>query len=325
MDAEAFSLQPYLTYEELMGEKLPANELIAHISTIDFDFAIRSVAMLASIVANYGGPRSSEARKHSFFELAGYKTVNPQLGAVVDRLRVLPPGRVIAHEEGLAYLTALIISFAIEGGRKCSPAEITFLALATNDYLVGAHPPEDGLTELESLMADVVRIGRFNWNHDSAAEFARGCALMRQHPKRGSWKTHEDWISLQRNAFGMTLDEYLENYLGPLLLFSKTWGRLNKDQKLLAPVVNIKTWLSQANADQKFATQFVESLCASRESSREKLLSNVQANGLPRSFGPLYERPLLRSFRGCRHRSVTLDPEGTASGRHLGTSPFCSS
>jgi hypothetical protein len=289
-------MQPYLTCSELIGYRIPVETILKQITELEWSSSLLMVASMAAFVANRGGPASADALAATRFELSQYSEHHQTVLAVVKALERLDDGnptRAIIHEQVLLHLAALVILYAGSDGRKPSGTEVTFWALVLNDHLDQPEPKESALSDEEALVAEVIRLGRFNWVHDRAALFARMQQILKIQPHRGPWSAPEQWADFKRSAFNMSADEFLETYLGPLAFLAMSWCIKGKNDTMPGPVVHPSKWLEGTTQhDSALANTFLQSLTTDREHLRG-LLKKVPS-GLPQLPSAFYLKPLVR-------------------------------
>ncbi len=211
-------MQSYLTCGELIGTRIPVETILKEIKKLEWSSALFMVASMAAFVANRGGPRSTDALAATRFELSKYAEHHPTVLAIVKALEQLDDGnptRAIIHEQVLLHLAALVILYAGSSGRRPSGTELTFWALVLNDHLDQPEPTDSSLSSEEVLVAEIIRLGRFNWSHDRAALFARMQQIFKLQPHRGPWKAPEQWDEFKRSAFNVSADEFHRDLFGP--------------------------------------------------------------------------------------------------------------
>jgi hypothetical protein len=294
----------YLTYSELIGQKLPIQTILGQIGELEWSSALTMVAAIASVVANRGGPSSAEASELTRVELMQYRASHPLVANVIARLKGFDPDRAIVHEQILLHLASLMVLHAGDRGRTATFAEITFWALVLNDYLDEPEPTDTTLSPREILVADMIRLGRFNWMRDRVAIVARMAALFQLQPPRGRWAAPDKWAEFQTAAFGMSAVEFLETYLGPLIFISTLWGRRRQEDGLrVGPVVRPAAWLEGARIDAESAKNFLADLTADRGGLRSLL--GTKSNGLPQAPSAIYRTPLIKLDED---RSLAVSP-----------------
>ena len=197
-----------------------------------------------------------------------------------------------------------MILYAGSEGRTATGTELTFWALVLNDHLDQPEPKGSRLSDEEVLVADIIRISRFNWSHDRAALFARMQQIFKLQPHRGPWKAPEQWDEYKRSAFDMSADEFLETCLGPLAFLSVIWGGKGKDGTIPGPIVGPSKWLEGTGQhDNALAKSFLQSLTTDRE-QLQGLLKKMPS-GLPQLPSAFYLKPLVRLDED---RLVALSP-----------------
>jgi hypothetical protein len=226
---------------------------------------------------------------------------------IVEALRRLDggkPTRAVIHEQVLLHLAALVILYAGSEGRTATGTELTFWALVLNDHLDQPEPKDSRLSGEEVLVADIIRISRFNWSHDRAALFARMQQIFKLQPHRGPWKAPEQWDEFKRSAFDMSADEFLETCLGPLAFLSVIWGGKGTNGTIPGPIVGPSKWLEGTGRHgSALAKSFLQSLTTDRE-QLQGLLEKMPS-GLPQLPSAFYLKPLVRLDED---RLVALSP-----------------
>jgi hypothetical protein len=289
-------MHSYLPCSELISEKIPVAAILKQIEELEWSSSLLMVACMAAFVANRGGPASQEALEATRFELSRYDGHHRKVLTIVDALKRFDngtPTRAIIHEQVLLHLAALVILYAGDKGRTASGTELTFWTLVLNDHLDEADAQDSQLSDQEDLVAKVARLGRFNWMHDRVAVFARMQEILKVQPHRGHWHEPDRWEQFKRAAFNMSVEEFMETCLGPLVFLSASWGLKNNDDKIYSPLIDPGKWLEgTARHDSAAARALVQSLTTDREEL--KGLLKKEPSGLPQLPSAFYLKPLVR-------------------------------
>jgi hypothetical protein len=172
----------YATAEQIFGRSMTADELISRVRTYSWKEAFIRVALLGGLVAN-----SSDG---AFSEVVRQRTVDqiPKLtGASASTL--LAHGRAyvaanrnqiaLAHDEALSFLQHLILLEGADDGDAPGDPEIAFWLAGANGHLDQWIESSDGN---DALMAEIIRILRFNNQPDALAELVRTRLLFGTRP-----------------------------------------------------------------------------------------------------------------------------------------------
>jgi len=285
---------PYTTSEQLFGRRMTAEELISRVRTYSWKEAFIRLAQLSGLVANSSaGAFSEDVRRRTVDQIpklsGGSATLLAHCRRYVGANR---DGIVLAHDEGLLFLQHLVLLEGADDGAPPSDAEIALWLAGGNDHLDHWTDGSDRSTTSEvALMAEMIRIHRFNNTPDTLAELVRTRVLFGTQPAQGELADTQKWASLDREAFGAGFSAFFETLLGPLYLFSLLWGiEGSKDPR---PVLNVPKFVSETNASRADLEGFLSPMVGSRDELRAEIRRRTRADGLPHAPTALLHRPLV--------------------------------
>ncbi len=272
------------------------SELIEYVGKFAWDETLTRLSVLASIVANGGGPAGKLARSHTTdlflrSDPAKMPLRGRMLWNAVSSLDTVPPA---ANEAAIYFLQALALVYGAETGPAPSDGEITEMLIAANDYAFEWRTGRDeDLARRERIVADTVRALGFNRSRDPARHIVRCYQMLRHPPARGAtWPDDVAWEEFQREAFGMPLDEYLETLVLPVVTLSMRWGTEHASG-IEPPILDPSTWWRDSLVEDARGEAFLRGLATSRADARRALDEQKRPDGLVVGPTLFYRTPFV--------------------------------
>jgi len=288
----------YMCFSEATGgTPLPAGELLSLFTEFDRAETFARFAQLAALLAN--DPEGSQAREfisNAIRELRASKI--PQFELVADFLISQPSNRSIVHEKVLYFVEALTLLAGKNSGKVPKDALLAFCLLAANDY-VSDWRESDTLATDAQLLADFTHLMRFNRGGDFLRDLVRAALMMEDPPERQpKLSSREAWEEFQRNAFGMTLSEYID-FVGALALQSQGWGVANKKGgQLDQPVIRPSAWLSMTRVTPEMGVSILREMSVTPDEAKSTFERERRHDGLPWQPTLFYRKPFIEAHPG---------------------------
>jgi hypothetical protein len=287
------NVSAWATLSELVGVPMSAATLIAYVRALDRDDALFRLARLAAILANSpGSVMGAEARAWTRDLLLQVReSPNAVEAAVTRALDKLPPGRAIAHAHVVYFLQLLFATHASRGGRPVTDAELAFLMLAANDHIPEWAPNEPApLTNLEAMLGVSFFCTAFNRSDDTMRTLLRIIDIAGHRSER-DFPDPKIWEQIQEEAFGTTFEEYVEMFLTPMLLISKSWGAAKP------PVMLLDAWKGRNEREARLYEGWFHEASISLENAARVFASRTMTSGLPGLPGEFFRTPFIRQER----------------------------
>ena len=281
---------------------MPPAWLVERIGTYDWREALIRLSLLAATIANDDdGPRSPEARRFTSEGIKALTSSTPDTQRLLDRAQIFVRQygeQVIAHEEGISYLQHLVLLYGAEQGDAPADAELTLWLLGVNDYL-DAWEENDSrpLTSTESMIAELVKVLRFNRSDDALRALVRTKRLFEKPPSRGMF-AGEKWFTLEKKAFGGPYQEYFDSFLMLLGILSHAWGNLENAHGM--PMFRGDDWSRDLGAEGKSFVDKLTELSSTRSQLQKAIKKRMRPNGLlPHAPTALLHSPMVDLGNGA--------------------------
>lgn len=219
---------------QLIGARLALDEILQTVRTFNRQEGLFTLARIAADLANGpGGITGQEARAWTGDLLAQLPAnPNPMERAISAAVRRLGNDTAIAHAHVVFVLQQLILTHGSMEGRRPSDGQLAFLMLALNDYLPQWVEASPELSSTEASLGSMFFATVFN-NSDDALRFLVRILSIFGGDVAGAPIASDDWRAIHLEAFGCSLEQYVEEFLAPIFLLSKTWG--NNEAPVLVP------------------------------------------------------------------------------------------
>lgn len=271
-------------------------ELITYVSRFSWHETVIRLSVLASVLANRGGPTGSLARELTVDLLAKSDParMTPRgrtLWTHIQRLSEIPP---IANESSIYFLQALALLYCPDEGAAPSDGAISEMLLVANDYGFEWREPDDPpLSRRARSVADTTRALGFNIGQDPARQIVRSYEMMRWRPERRSeWATDAEWQAFQERAFGMPFDEYFETLALPLVTLSNNWGS-SSAAGIQAPILDPASFWEETRVNSTAGAEFLRALSVSRDDARRELEKQKRPDGMVVGPTLFYRTPFV--------------------------------
>jgi hypothetical protein len=281
-------MSKYVTAEQIFGRPMTAAELIDRIQAYSWKGSIDRLADLAAAVANTPDGHQSEVIKKRTIDPLLELTAQPESASLLKQSRTFVMSNrdsiLLAHEEAISFLQHLVLLRGADDGVAPADSEISLWLAGANGHLSHWNAdPWQRSSELDRLMAEMVRIGRFNNHPDDLRELVRTYLIFGIAPPRGKLAQQNAWADLQKAAFGnLGFEEFFEGVLGPLyMLSSQFWGVTNGPFRLSR--IHLREFFSQTSMRKDEAIALLKSMSGTRADLQHQMQTGkqLQENGLP--------------------------------------------
>jgi hypothetical protein len=225
----------WVTLSQLVGAKLSLEQIVATVRRFSRTEGLFTLARIAADLANAkGGLLGDEARAWTKDLLAQrIGSPNPLENAVSRAVSQLGDRNPIAHGHVVFVLEQLLLTLGADDGRRPGDGELAFLMLALNDYLPAWHEESPDLSTTESVLGSMFFATIFNEYSDDPLRFIVRLASILGGDVAGSPISAADWTEMHKQAFGCSFVDYVEQFLVPVFLLSRTWRAA--EPPILAP------------------------------------------------------------------------------------------
>lgn len=290
------AVESFLTLEEAIGSRMPPEEFQKIISRYDWQGLFVELSMLASVMANSPNEINSvRVRKYTADAITSL-TRTPTERRIAEYVRAFP-SRPVAHEVSIYYLQALAVMFGSDNGVIPDHSVVAYLLLAANDY-VFEWPKKDPktLNKKETILANFAKAALFNSRGDPLPFFVRSFLIFERKPPRSSdFRSIEEWQLFQLEALGMSLSNYFETLIAPLVMMSILWGKENNEGRMVPPIIdNPKLWMIDTILPNDAAERFLRSMSLDRDELQSHLHEYIDDSGLPSGLAVFNRFPFLR-------------------------------
>jgi hypothetical protein len=281
-------LKRWTTFSQLLGEKIPVSDILQMIGGYNRADALFTLSKIAADMANKeGGISGPDAYAWSVdLLIRGANRNDPREAAIAEGVAALGKDAAIVHGRVIFTLQALLMRYGqLDGGRRPPDGQIALLMLALNDHIPEWEEQSPDLSDAERCLAMMAAESIFNQTSDDPLRFVVRSVDILEGDVAGTPLTAEKWREIQEEAFGCSFGEYVERFLLPMYLLSKTWGA----EKALG--INPALWSRNAMADH-YRRWFDEASAPIEADSwvQESLL----ASGIPVWAPSFYRTPFVR-------------------------------
>lgn len=216
----------WTTLHQLVGYKMPLVDIVATIRKFDRREGLFILAQIAADLANRrGGVTGPYARAWTHDLLVQrIGSSNPLEDAVSRAVSQLGPGTAIAHAHVLFVLQHLMLQCGSETQRVAHHGELAFLMLALNDHLPQWVEESPNLSTTEEALGSMLFATVFNETSDDPIRFVLRITEILSGEIQDGPIAASEWEEIQREAFGCSFKEYVQRFVVPVFMFSRTWG-----------------------------------------------------------------------------------------------------
>jgi hypothetical protein len=269
--------RPWTPLSELVGAKLPLEQILGTIRGFNRRDGLFTLSCIAADLANTsGGILGKEARSWTH-DLLVQRAGSPNAleDAVSRAVARLGKGTAITHGHVLFVLQHLLLTLGSDEGRRPDDGQLAFLMLALNDYLPSWSEETPALSPTEATLASMFFATIFNESSDDPLRFLMRLVGIVGGDISGGPISADEWRAIQAEAFGCSFEDYVEQFLVPVFMLSRSWT--SKEPPVLAPAA----W-TQGNAAALYARWFQEAALPDRAASWKP--STEEPLALPRVF-----------------------------------------
>lgn len=283
-------MHPWVGAQQVFGERLDPRMLIADIATFGWTHSFVALANYALLLSKHEVGTSIINRFTGDMLRNQWESVtsSPYDGQIASHFWRNPDHQV-AHDEVIYFLQALVLLYGADDDRVPPDGRVLRWMLAANDYLSPWEDEANG-ERLETLVAEMARVTRFNKNVDLVRELCRAIAIFGERPQQ---LAAERWRDVTEKAFG-DFGEHVQAVLVPLMLESSRWNV--GIEPVMLPVIDLTTWYSQTSLDverQGVLRGRVREMVWSRAEAIAQLRPTVRLDGLPKPPVIFFHRPFV--------------------------------
>jgi len=288
----AESLAAYVTMETLVGRRITSADLRSFARNHGWR---QTFAVLANLAARLA-VAPNDTRAELLASVASLSNcADPLIARAVQALSTLPGLRVVAHEQLIYFLQALVL---LEGGDndiEPSEASVVVWMIAANDHLHGwGKDDARRLTEVEAMVAEFAHVSRFNIHDDDLRALTRTALMFSRRPEHAKLgRKEETWAGLQHEAFGDTFMQRFRQFYAPLFMFSTTWGRSRADGTREPPSIARSSWAAATQLPAGSMREFLTQMATDRGTAQTALRESVGDDGLPHAPTLFYRTPFV--------------------------------
>jgi hypothetical protein len=212
--------------QTVFGRRMPPHELIDRIKTFDWrDSFFRLAHIAASLARDKSGPLSPQLQRWARVSISQLTGSDQSLISHARTWAASGDPSVVVHEEAIDFVQHLVLLYGLEEGDTPANPELALWLLGASDSL-GAWENPDGrsLSSTEKLIAEQVRVARFNTSEDSMNLVVRIRDLFAKRPFAGKLSDQAVWEQVQQKAFGCSFVEHFETRVMPLFAETFQWG-----------------------------------------------------------------------------------------------------
>lgn len=256
----------------VFGKEITPSEIVDRIKTFNWRDSLVRLAHLAAWVAHDpAGPMSAKVQRWARDALGTLTGSSNGLIAHAKAWAKSGDDAVVVHEEALDYVQHLVLLYGAEDGEAPGNSELLLWLLGAAQ-LMGGWEVEDGpdVTQTEALIAEQVRVARFNNSEDPLNLLVRTADMFGKRPFAGKLASAETWNAIEMAAFGRPFAEHFETRILPLYNQSLLWGK-HEDE---LPVLEPEAWVKNTGAEA--GKQIVDWLFA-QSRTRDELVALIRA------------------------------------------------
>jgi len=227
--------RPWTPLSQLIGAKLPLEQILRTVGGFNRREGLFTLSCVAADLANTsGGILGKEARAWTH-DLLVQRAGSPNAleDAVSRAVARLGKGTAIAHGHVLFVLQHLLLTLGSDEGRRPDDGQLAFLMLALNDYLPSWSEETPALSATEATLASMFFATIFNESSDDPLRFLMRLVGIVGGNISGGPISADEWRAIQAEAFGCSFEEYVEQFLVPVFMLSRSWT--SKEPPVLAP------------------------------------------------------------------------------------------
>jgi hypothetical protein len=281
----------YVDGTTVFGGPITPADLVDRIKAFNWRDAFVRLGQLAADVAHdNSGPRSKKVQRWAREQILSMTGTDPRSMARAHAWARSSDDAVIVHEEGIDYLEHLVLMYGLEEGDAPPSYQLVLWLIGVGQFL-GEWESDADSNQTEQLIAEIVRVARFNNHEDPVNLLVRAREMFGTPPFQGPLSDPTTWAAIQEAAFGQTFEQHFEARVVPLYGESLSWG--SDDQKL--PVLVPDEWVRNLGEDGKVISRWVFDLAKSRNEIADLSRARMLPDGLlPRAPTALLRHPIVR-------------------------------
>lgn len=282
----------YADTATVFGRAITADEIIDRFRFYNWrDSLVRLAHVAATVAHDPAGPKSPIVQRWARDAIGTLNGTSTGLIAHAKAWAKSGDDAVVVHEEAVDYAQHLALLYCGEDGDSPGDSELVLWVLGASQLLgqweVDDVPP---VTQTEALIAEQVRVARFNNSEDPLNLLVRAADMFGKPPFAGKLSKPETWNAIEMAAFGRPFAEHFETRILPLYAESLHWGKAPDH----LPVIDPRTWVRNIGA----AGDPIVEWCFAQSRTREQLITMTRSpmNGavLPRAPSTLLHHPIVQ-------------------------------
>jgi hypothetical protein len=276
----------------VFGQEITPSEVIDRIKSFDWRNSFVRLAHLAAAVArDPAGPKSASMQRWARNALEALNGSSTRHIAHAKAWAKSGDDAVVVHEEALDYLQHLVLLYGAEDGEVPGDSELVLWLLGAAQ-LMGGWEIEDGsdVTMTEALIAEQVRVARFNNREDPLNLLVRAADMFGSPPFAGKLSNRDTWNAIERAAFGRPFAEHFETRILPWFSHSMRWGKSEAELPVLEP----ESWVKNTGAAGKPIVEWLFSQSRTRDELAALIRAPMKGAAVPRAPTILLHHPMVR-------------------------------
>jgi len=281
----------YVDSATVFGGPITPSALVDRIKTFNWrDSFVRLGQLAADVAHDKSGPRSKKVQAWAREQILEMTGIDPRAIANAHAWARGHDDAVIVHEEGVDFLQHVVLLHGLEEGDAPSDRELVLWLIGAGQFL-GEWENDADADQTEQLIAEIVRVSRFNNHEDPVNLLVRVRQIFGKPPFEGALSKPETWAAIQQAAFGQSFEQHLATRVVPFYGESLRWGT---DEGRL-PVLVPEQWVRNLGDDGKPIVHWVFDLAKTRDEINALTRTRMLPDGLlPRAPTALVRHPILR-------------------------------
>jgi hypothetical protein len=301
VSAGMVNVHAWATLSELIGQRMAPADLIARVRALHREETVFKLARFAAVLANArGSVLGPEARAWTRDLLVqGRESPNHLEAAVGAALARLPLDRAVGHAHVVFLLQLMAVAYASPTGNIPSDGYLSFLMLAANEHIPEWVPSDKAvLTSVERVLGVSFFCTTFNQSDDMMRSLLRIVDLAGHRSER-DFPDARTWEQIQHEAFGTSFEEYVDLFLTPMYIISKSW-----DGDSRPPVTMLEQWRGSDDRERALYERWLREASMTFEEAATAFAGRQMASGLLGLTTEFFRKPFIQSG----HHLVCLSP-----------------
>jgi hypothetical protein len=281
----------YVDVRTICGGPITPGALVDRIKTFNWrDSFVRLGQLAADVAHDNSGPRSKKVQSWARQQILAMTGSNPSAIANAHAWARSHDDAVIVHEEAVDFLQHVVLLYGLEEGDAPPDLELVLWLIGAGQFL-GEWESDADADQTEQLIAEIVRVSRFNNHEDPVNLLVRVQHMFGKPPFGSALSKSETWMSIQQAAFGQPFIQHFETRVVPFYGESLRWGTEEGELPVLVP----DQWVRNLGDDGKPIAQWVFGLAKTRDELNALTRARMLPDGLlPRAPTALVRHPILR-------------------------------